>query len=112
MYCKLIGLGAAGNKAAICSVENNIMSIRNTMLINSTLKDIPAEYQNKEGAIVHQLFGAYGGCGKERQMSYGLLEETLKRDVLNLDGFLHVGEADEAELVIIVSSTEGGTGSG
>ena len=112
MYCKLIGLGAAGNKAAICAVENNIMSIRNTMLINSTLKDIPAEYQNKEGAIVHQLFGAYGGCGKERQMSYGLLEETLKRDVLNLDGFLHVGEADEAELVIIVSSTEGGTGSG
>lgn len=112
MYCKLIGLGAAGNKAAICAVENNIMSIRNTMFINSTLKDIPAEYQNKEGAIVHQLFGAYGGCGKERQMSYGLLEETLKRDILNLDGFLHVGEEDEAELVIIVSSTEGGTGSG
>ena len=112
MYCKLIGLGAAGNKAAICAVENKIMSISNTMLINSTLKDIPAEYQNKEGAIVHQLFGAYGGCGKERQMSYGLLEETLKRDVLNLEEFLKVGEKDEAELVIIVASTEGGTGSG
>lgn len=112
MYCKLIGLGAAGNKAAICAVENKIMSVENTMLINSTLKDIPMEYQNKEGSIVHQLFGAYGGCGKERQMSYGLLEETLKRDVLNLDEFLHVGQPDEAELVIVVASTEGGTGSG
>lgn len=112
MYCRLIGLGAAGNKAAICAVENNIMNITQTMLINSTLKDIPAEYQNKEGSIVYQLFGAYGGCGKERQMSYGLLEETLKRDILNLDDFLNIGEADEAELVIIVSSTEGGTGSG
>ena len=112
MYCKLIGLGAAGNKAAICAVENKIMSTQDTMLINSTLKDIPMEYQNKEGAIVHQLFGAYGGCGKERQMSYGLLEETLKRDVLNLEEFLHVGQSDEAELVIVVASTEGGTGSG
>ena len=74
MYCRLIGLGAAGNKAAICAVENNIMSVKQTMLVNSTLKDIPAEYQNKEGAIVYQLFGAYGGCGKERQISYGLLE--------------------------------------
>lgn len=112
MYCRLIGLGAAGNKAAICAVENNIMSVKQTMLVNSTLKDIPAEYQNKEGAIVYQLFGAYGGCGKERQISYGLLEETLKRDVLNLDEFLNVGQPDEAELVIIVASTEGGTGSG
>lgn len=112
MYCKLIGLGAAGNKAAICAVENKIISITNTMLINSTLKDIPMEYQNKEGAIVYQLFGAYGGCGKERQMSYGLLEDTLKRDILNLEKFLCIDQPDEAELVIIVASTEGGTGSG
>ena len=64
MFCKLIGLGAAGNKAAICAVQNSVISIKNTMLINSTLKDIPAEYQSKEGAVVYQLFGAYGGCGK------------------------------------------------
>lgn len=112
MFCRLIGLGAAGNKAAICAVENNIMSTKNTMLINSTLKDIPSEYREKEGVNVYQLFGAYGGCGKERAMSYGLLEESLKRDVFNLEQFLSVGEKDEAELVIIVASTEGGTGSG
>lgn len=112
MYCRLIGLGAAGNKAAICAVENSVIDIENTMLINSTLKDIPSEYQSRQNAIVYQLFGAYGGCGKERSMSFGLLEESLKRDIFHLEEFLKVGEADEAELVIIVSSTEGGTGSG
>ena len=112
MFCKLIGLGAAGNKAAICAVQNSVISIKNTMLINSTLKDIPAEYQSKEGAVVYQLFGAYGGCGKERQMSFGLLEESLKRDIFHLAEFLEVGTPKEAELVIIVASTEGGTGSG
>lgn len=60
MYCRLIGLGAAGNKAAICAVENSVIDIENTMLINSTLKDIPSEYQSRQNAIVYQLFGAYG----------------------------------------------------
>ena len=43
MICRLIGIGAAGNKAAITAVENNIISVKKTMLINSTLKDIPAD---------------------------------------------------------------------
>lgn len=112
MRCKLIGTGAAGNKAAITAVENNIISINDTMLVNSTLKDIPAEYKSKEGAIVHQFIGAYGGCGKEREMSYDLCETSLKEDVLNLEKFLEIGTDKEAELVIIVTSTGGGTGSG
>lgn len=112
MFVRLIGLGAAGNKAAITAVENDIISVDKTMLVNSTLKDIPAEYQNKEGAIVRQFLGAYGGCGKERNISYELCEESLKKDVLQLKSFLGIGEQTEAELVIIVASTEGGTGSG
>lgn len=112
MICRLIGSGAAGNKAAITAVENSIMPIEHTMLINSTLKDVPAEYQNKDGANVKQFIGAYGGCGKERSMSYDLCKDTLMKDTLQLKSFLNVGEEDEAELVIMVTSTEGGTGSG
>lgn len=112
MICKLIGSGAAGNKAAITAVENSIIPIDHTMLVNSTLKDIPAEYQNKDGANVKQFIGAYGGCGKERNISYDLCKDTLMKDTLQLKDFLRVGEDDETELVIIVASTEGGTGSG
>lgn len=112
MICKLIGIGAAGNKAAICAVENGIVDIKDTMLINSTLKDIPQEYQNKDGANCKKLLNAYGGCGKERQISYQLCEDSLKSDTLELEKFLHINEDDETELCIIVASTEGGTGSG
>ena len=112
MFCRLIGLGAAGNKAAITAVENEIMPIKHVMLVNSTLKDIPADYQNKDGANVKQFVGAYGGCGKERDLSYKLAEDTLKQNALGLEEFLSIGEDNEAELVILVASTEGGTGSG
>lgn len=112
MIVRLIGSGAAGNKAAITAVENQIMPISHTMLINSTLKDIPVEYQNKDGANVKQFIGAYGGCGKERNISYELCKDTLMKDTLQLKDFLNVGDDNEAELVIIVASTEGGTGSG
>lgn len=112
MICKLIGIGAAGNKAAICAVENNIIEIENTMLINSTLKDIPQQYQSKENANCKKLLNAYGGCGKERQLSYQLCEDSIKADTLKLGEFLKVDTDEEAELCIIVASTEGGTGSG
>lgn len=112
MICRLIGIGAAGNKAAITAVENEIISVNKTMLINSTLKDIPADYQSKEGAIVRQYIGAYGGCGKERNISYGLAEKNLQEDTLGLEEFLGVDTDKECELCIIVASTEGGTGSG
>lgn len=112
MICRLIGIGAAGNKAAITAVENDIISIEKTMLINSTLKDIPAEYQSKPGAVVKQYNGAYGGCGKERNISYSLAEKNLEEDTLGIEEFLAVGTDHECELCIIVASTEGGTGSG
>ena len=112
MICRLIGIGAAGNKAAITAVENNIISVNKTMLINSTLKDIPADYHSKEGAIVRQYVGAYGGCGKERNISFDLAEKSLQDDTLGLEEFLGIGTDAQCELCIIVASTEGGTGSG
>ena len=112
MNTRLIGIGAAGNKAAITAVENLIIDIRHTMLINSTLKDISTEYKNKDGAIVRQFAGATGGCGKERSKAYQLGKFNLQKDTLGLEDFLSIGTPEQAELVIVVSSTEGGTGSG
>ena len=110
MRVKIIGLGAAGNKAAICAVENNILSLDDVMLINSTLKDIPADYKGKNNC--HQFANSYGGCGKERSLSYELCEASLRSDIFGLAKFLHVETEAEAELVVVVASTEGGTGSG
>lgn len=112
MRTKLIGLGAAGNKAAIYAVNAEIIDIENVMLLNSTLKDIPAEYQSRPGSNCHQFINSYGGCGKERSKSFTLAESTLKAESINLASFLRIDFDDEAELVILVTSTEGGTGSG
>lgn len=112
MITKLIGFGAAGNKSAICAVNLEILPIEDVLLINSTSKDIPSEYQNREGALCYTYKNAYGGCGKERSASFELCEETLKNDFMDLKSFLKIGTPDEAELVIISTATEGGTGSG
>lgn len=108
MITKLIGIGAGGNKAAICAVKNQVIDIDNTMLINSTLKDIPKDY---DGAAI-EFSNSYGGCGKERKMSYELCSNSIQDGTIPLEDFLHIGKDDQAELVVLVSSTEGGTGSG
>lgn len=110
MRIKLIGLGAAGNKAAICAVENEILPMEDVMLINSTLKDIPADYKGKSNC--HEFMNSYGGCGKERSLSFELCENSLKNDIFGFTQFLAAETSEEAELVIVVASTEGGTGSG
>ena len=109
MITKVIGIGAAGNKAAINVVENKIIDMDSVMLINSTLKDIPADYKG----LKVEYKGAYGGCGKERSAAKELVEDNIMNDIIPLEEFLHVNDPKKkAELVVIVTSTEGGTGSG
>ena len=109
MNVKLIGIGAAGNKAAINAVENSVIAIENVMLINSTLRDIPADYKG----LKIEYAGSYGGCGKERNIAFDLAMKNLQEGVLPLEEFLCLDDdAKRAELVVIVNSTEGGTGSG
>ena len=50
MKTRIIGIGAAGNKAAISAVEANIDKLENILLINSTLKDIPRDIYTKGNA--------------------------------------------------------------
>ena len=44
MQYKVIGIGAAGNKAAISLVEKKVMDVKDILLINSTARDIPKNY--------------------------------------------------------------------
>ena len=108
MNVKCIGIGAAGNKAAITLVEKKVLAQDNVLLINSTLKDIPADYKG----LAVEYVNSYGGCGKERKNAYDLAVNSIKAGKIPLDDFLNIGKSNEAELVIIVTSTEGGTGSG
>lgn len=108
MKTRIIGIGAAGNKAAISAVEANIDKLDDVLLINSTLKDIPSDYQGKKFCFTD----AYGGCGKERKKAKELMMKDLQSGALDIKSFLGFGTPDQAELVVLVSSTEGGTGSG
>lgn len=103
---KVIGSGAAGNKAVICLIENGIIPIENVLLINSTLKDIPEKY--REFAVQISQSEKDAGCGKERSRSKELTADAICDGRLELDKFIEPTD----DLVIGIGSTEGGTGSG
>lgn len=101
---KVIGIGAAGNKASIKLIEDEVMGIGNVLLLNSTLKDVPTAY--KEYAI--EFKGVNKGCAKDRTLANQMVMDNLRNGDINLDGFL----SPEDKMVIIVNSAEGGTGCG
>lgn len=104
MKVKLIGLGAAGNKAAIRAIESGVFSKDTVRIINTTTKDINHEYDD-----ISIVFGNHrGGCGKERLLANNLMKSALKEKSLGIETFL---EKDD-DLVILVNSSEGGTGCG
>lgn len=98
---KLIGCGAAGNKAAIQAIEDGNIKIENVLLVNSTDKDIPEKYR-KDAYIYEDA----DGVGKEREVGKSITFEALKQGKIGLDEFLK-----DADLVVLVSSLDGGTGS-
>ena len=102
MKILLIGTGAAGGKAVIDAVERGIVDINDTILINSTTKDIPADFLGK--TII--LTDANTGAGKERNVAKEFTKHAMK------DGKFNIENINEYESVIIATSVEGGTGSG
>ena len=98
----IIGLGAAGNKAAMRALELGVVDTPDTVLVNSTVKDIPEEYRETAIIIGHNL----NGCGKEREISKSAIVEYLKAN----DTFSKIPA--NVDRVVVVTSTEGGTGSG
>lgn len=98
----VIGLGAAGNKATIRAIELGVVNSAYTLLINSTEKDIPVDY--KENSII--IGNKLKGCGKEREISKTAILSFLKDN----DSFEQIPA--DVDRVVVVTSTEGGTGSG
>ena len=101
---KVIGIGAAGNKAAITLIEKGILTRQNVLLLNSTLKDVPGDY--KELAI--NFSDTANGCGKETSIAKDIAINALKEKTVPLQSLL---DPDD-KMVIIVNSSEGGTGCG
>jgi len=98
----VVGIGAAGNKAAIRAIELKVVDSSNVVLVNSTQKDIPENY--KENSII--IGNNLKGCGKERSIAKNAIVSHLKQN----DAFSNIPE--NTDRVVVVSSTEGGTGSG
>jgi len=105
LKAQVIGVGAAGNKAALALIKTNVIDVNSTMLVNSTMRDIPNGFQGK---VVQIGNSTLSGCGKERSEGKRLALEALQSGKLNLDSFID----PLTDIVIIVTSTEGGTGSG
>lgn len=104
---KVIGTGAAGNSAVIELLKEGILDKGDILLVNSTNKDIPAEYEDMS-AIYNR---ATGGASKERSAAKELCLDALRNDkdfISKIDGFLD----PDTELLIFATSASGGTGSG
>lgn len=99
---KIIGCGAAGNKAAIELLKSGYDD-EQIILINSTAKDIDPKYKDK---LI--IFGkGLGGCGKERSLGKQMIMDDLKNGKIVPEGM--TSSRDRG--VILVGSTEGGSGS-
>ena len=108
---QLIGCGAAGNKAAINLIEKKIMSKEDILLLNSSKTDIK-NLSNDESEYMDcyiNLHDGVDGCGKERGAAGTLTLSSFAKDTFNLKSKIIKNGYDK---VIIVTSIEGGTGSG
>lgn len=102
MKFKIIGIGAAGNKAALGLLENDVVNKEDILLINSTKKDIPEDYSGD--CVI--LSPDNSGCGKERSIARQYAITAMKAGLL--DKYI----SSDYDCVLIVTSVEGGTGSG
>lgn len=102
LKAKFIGIGAAGNKAVINLINRYPEFENDYVLVNSTLKDIPEAYQSKSVELV----GEFRGCAKERSKASEMMVNSISQNVFD------VVLDDDTAMVIIATSSEGGTGSG
>ena len=102
MKFKFMGVGAAGNKAAMALINAKVASDKDVILVNSTDKDIPKDFGGKVVIISNES----SGCAKERKYGKQFAIECVKNG--DFDKVL----SDDDTHVVIISSVEGGTGSG
>jgi hypothetical protein len=102
MKVMIIGVGASGNKAVLTVIEKGVIKEEDTILVNSTSRDIPDNY---DGEVIIISPDNYG-CGKEVKVAHQYAKDAIK------DGKFQRDNLGEYESIILVTSTEGGTGSG
>lgn len=102
MKFKFVGLGAAGNKAVMELVGRGFNQ-EDIILVNSTDKDFPTEYKGNRKIV---LKPDNTGCGKERNIA----KEYAIR-AINAGVFDNLFEENDTN-IMLVTSVEGGTGSG
>lgn len=103
MHIITLGLGAAGNKAVFEAIQSGVIKEQDTVLVNSTSKDFPEGYEGKKIIISPKNVG----CGKEREVSKAYTINAIKNKE-----FEKIENLDKYSTVFLVSSVEGGTGSG
>ena len=103
---KVIGLGAAGNKAVTTAIANKVISAEDTLLMNSTMKDFPKDVEAKNCVLLSDV----GGCGKERNIGTTIIKKFLD-NIKNREKLNEFFPQNESQ-VVLVTSMGGGTGSG
>ena len=103
---KIIGIGAAGNKAALNAIKKNCIKENDVILMNSTMKDFNLDGHVENTIILYNT----GGSGKERSIGKQIIKRYLTgaNERQTLADFFPENENH----VIIVTSMAGGTGSG
>ena len=103
----LFGIGAAGNKAAIEAFETRVIAEENVRLINTTTKDIPEKYKKDPNKFI-KFSSMLGGCGKEPVKGQKAMFQAIKNKDIDFSSLIN----PDAKAVVLVTSTEGGTGCG
>lgn len=101
MKALLVGIGAAGNKAAVEAVNQGVVDVEDCIIINSTSKDFPEGFEGRK--IILSINDQ--GCGKERKTAHDFAVRMIQDGKLNID-------CKGYTTVIVATSVEGGTGSG
>lgn len=102
----LFGVGAAGNKAAIEIIESRVMAKEKVKLVNTTVKDIPADYKDADNII--KFSSMLGGCGKEPNQGKKAMFQAIKDKSVDFSKYIE----GDTRAVVLVTSIEGGTGCG
>lgn len=106
LNAKVLGVGFGGNKATLQIIKDGVINTTQALLINSTKKDIPVEFEDISAVYAN----SYGGAAKERSSGKELCLDALRNDTEFQNKIDNIVEPD-TEVVIITTSTEGGTGS-
>jgi len=107
MIINLFGIGAAGNKAAINAIRKGIIDDSFVKLLNTTTKDIPDEFKINTNLVV-QFSSMLGGCGKEPEKGKKAIVKAIQQKQIEINKMI----SDDVREVVLVTSTEGGTGCG